>query len=93
VSFLDHLDLVGNNVLEFSLDKEEIEISCPKCGFFNYVFFKQIKLNNVIICRGCKINLRLDDYLGECASAERKIKRELRDLENSLKGFSVTLKL
>jgi transcription initiation factor IIE alpha subunit len=73
------------------LDKETIEIECPRCKFYNRTFLRQIKLRDVIICRGCKSNIRLDDYMNEYRKAEKSIRRTFEELESSLKGFNVTI--
>ena len=68
------------------LDNQTIEFACPRCGFYNPIFFKQARLRDAIICRGCKINIRLDDQMNECRKAVRAINRAVRELEKSLKN-------
>ena len=41
----------------FDLDKFEIEIPCPRCGFDEPATIKQVRLDDVVICRSCKRNL------------------------------------
>lgn len=68
----------------FDLDNIETEIDCPNCGFYNTVYFKDIKLRNVIICRGCKFNLQLDDYMNSYKIESRKLETEFKKLSNLL---------
>jgi len=41
------------------LDKQSFDFPCPRCGFFNEAYLGQVKLRDVIICRGCKTNIQL----------------------------------
>jgi hypothetical protein len=36
---------------DIHLDKFEVEIDCPGCGFTNPIWLKQARLRDVIICR------------------------------------------
>lgn len=76
-----------------NLDKEVIDFSCPNCGFYNSFFFKQARLRDVIICRGCKYNIRLDDQMNECRKAARSIKKAIQELEDSLGDFNLEINL
>jgi hypothetical protein len=67
------------------LDKEEIEITCPECNFYNIVLFKQIKFNDAVICRGCNITLQLMDFLGEVSKAEKNLKDQIKSINNLFK--------
>lgn len=78
-----------------NLDKIPIDIPCPKCEFYNPIFFKQARLQDVIICRGCKVNIHLSDQMAECLRATRRINKALDDLTNTINGLSrtITIKL
>lgn len=76
-----------------SLDKQMVEFPCPKCGFYNPIFFKQARLRDVIICRGCKFNIQLDDHLNECRKAEQNFRRTIRRLEETIKDLSLKISL
>lgn len=67
-----------------NIDDFEIEIECPKCNFYNPVYLKQIRLRDVIICRGCKANIQLEDYMNEMRKEEQRIRKSFRDLERSI---------
>lgn len=69
----------------FSLDRLSIDVPCPRCGFYNYVFLGQVKLRDVIICRGCKINLQLDDYMNEYRKAEMQIRSAVEGLSKTFR--------
>lgn len=71
------------------LDNAEVNIPCPKCDFFNDIFFKQARLRDVIICRGCKRNIQLDDQMNECRKAVRMLDRAIKDLQNSFKSMTI----
>ena len=75
------------------IDKFTVDFECPKCGFYNPIFLKQARLRDVIICRGCKANIQLDDQMNECRKATRQVKRSLKKLEDSLGDLEITINL
>lgn len=72
----------------FDVDRKSIEFLCPRCYFYNSAFLRQVRSRNVIICRGCKSNLRLDDHMNEYRKAKRQLRRAFRDLELALSKLS-----
>lgn len=66
------------------LDPIEIDMECPRCSFYNTASIRQIRLNDVLICRGCKANLQLLDYMASVTTARQRIMRAVRDLQESL---------
>ncbi len=76
-----------------NLDKHTMEFACPYCGFYNAIFFIQARLRDVIICRGCKSNIHLDDHMNECRKARQSLRRALRSLESSLKEITINIRL
>lgn len=74
-----------------SLDRAAVDISCPRCRFQNSIFYRQARLRDVIICRGCKTNIRLDDHMNECRKARRQLNRALAELEQVLASFNKTI--
>lgn len=74
-----------------SLDKQTVEFPCPKCGFYNPIFFNQARLRDVVICRGCKYNIQLDDQLNECRKTERGFRRVVRRLEGTPKNLNLKI--
>lgn len=70
------------------LDKYEIDFRCPKCGFYNEVYIKQVRVRDVIICRGCKTNIRLDDQMNQVKKAVREINRSMSKLEKTFNKLS-----
>lgn len=73
------------------IGKHTIEIECPKCRFHNPIYFKQARLRDVIICRGCKVNIQLDDQMNECRKAIRSVKQSIRQLEESFTNHKITI--
>ena len=72
-----------------NLDKQEIEFQCPTCNFYSKIWLKQARLRDVVICRGCKYNIRLDDQMNETRKAIRSFKRTMNKLEQTLNGMSL----
>ena len=70
------------------LDYIEFDIGCPRCRFSNAVYLKQVVARDVVICRGCKANLQLDDYLNEARRAKRQIEASLNSLTAAFSGLT-----
>lgn len=66
---------------------------CPRCGFYNEFKFKQVRIRDVTICRGCHVNIRLDDHVNSFRKARASISRALGDLEKSLKSLGGVIKI
>lgn len=65
-----------------SLDNNTIEIVCPKCGFSNEVTFRQIRSEEVIVCRRCKVDIKLRDHMGGLQKAEDDFQKFLKNLKS-----------
>lgn len=76
-----------------NFDKFEVDIQCPRCDFYNPIYLKQARLRDVVICRGCKINIRLDDQMNETRKAVRSLRHALSDLQNTLGNMSLTIRM
>ena len=50
-------------------DFEFTEVRCPKCGFWNDVMRRQIRLGERLICKGCHEDIQL----GEIALEDKKM--------------------
>jgi hypothetical protein len=66
------------------IDKFEVEIDCPSCGFANPIWLGQARLRDVMICRGCKGNIQLDDSMNTVRKARQSIRRSIRELRESI---------
>ena len=77
----------------FDLDRGAIDFPCPSCGFYNPAFLKQVRLRDVLICRGCKCNIQLDDHMNELRVARRRIRESLGHLSDAIKGASTTIEI
>lgn len=75
----------------FDLDQQAVNDQCHMCGFWNDFTIKEARLDQVIICRGCKANIQVRDYLGTVKRAERDVRRALEDFENSLRSLNTTI--
>jgi len=75
------------------LDRLTVEAKCPRCGFYNPLFFKQARLRDVLICRGCKANIQLNDQMNTWRKAVRSFRRQMRELEEQLGRLSITMTL
>ena len=75
------------------LDNTEISTPCPLCDFENPFTLKQARLRDIIICRGCKANIQLDDQMNECKNAVRRTERMISELQSSLKNMNFKFEL
>lgn len=75
------------------LDRFEFEVECPQCGFATKIFYRDARLRDVLICRGCKANIQLDDRMNECRKAKRQIDAAMRELESSIASLNTTITL
>lgn len=75
------------------IDNAPISAACPLCDFENPFTLKQARLRDVIICRGCKANIHLDDQMNECRKAVRQVERAIDELQESLKNLNLTIRL
>ncbi len=60
------------------LDRRWIDVDCPNCRLATPASLRDVRLGNVIICRGCKANIRLLDHLGEYHRMRRKLEASFR---------------
>ena len=67
----------------------EVEIHCPRCDFHNPIFIKQARLRDVVICRGCKNNIQLDDHMNQVRKVERDVKKQFEQLFDSLDDITM----
>jgi len=72
--------LVGN----WDIDGAEVEVNCPRCAFANPVWIRQIRLRDVVICRGCKCNVQLEDQMNTFRKARENLNRQMRELQRKL---------
>ncbi len=77
----------------FDLDRHELDAECEQCGFWNEFTIKEARLDQVIICRGCKANIQLRDYMGTVKRSERNVRRAMREFEDTLKSLNTTITL
>lgn len=75
------------------LDSAVIEFPCPSCGFYNAIFFKQARLRDVVICRGCKGNIQLNDQMNECRKVERLVKRTVNEFQRAFANLNREINL
>lgn len=77
----------------FDLDCAIFPIECRKCNFLNSVTVRQVRLHDVVICRGCKSNIQLVDHMGTVSNARDAIRNSLREMVGSLsRTLNVTLR-
>ena len=79
----------------FDIDGLSADLECPSCRFSNRFTIKQARIRDVLICRGCHVNVRLDDDGNTVRRTHSRVRRALVDLEETLKaaGGVITLQL
>lgn len=77
------------------LDRIPLEVECPQCKFFNGILYRDARLRDVLICRGCKQSIRLDDHMNQCRKARVQVRAALQELEASVtrinRSFTIRL--
>lgn len=72
----------------------QIELHCPQCGFYEPATLKQVRLGDVLICRGCKGNISLIDHMHEIANSRQRLHAALSDLRKlAANPLKITLRL
>ena len=79
-----HIDIKG----DMDIDSFEVEIECPRCGFYNPIWMKQARLRDTVICRGCKSNIHLDDSMNTVRKAKRNILEQFRKLKKQIEDMN-----
>ena len=69
------------------LDRHRIDIECPRCKFPARVFLRQVRLCDVVVCGGCKGNIRRVDHRATFRRARRDIDKALAGLMSALNSF------
>lgn len=75
------------------LSRHTFELQCPRCSFYNTATIGQAKVRDVVICRGCKAIIRLDDHMNECRVALLRVKKTLQEFRESLDSLNFEIKL
>lgn len=76
-----------------NLDRFEFEVMCPQCSFATKILYRDARLRDVLICRGCKASIQLDDGMNECRKAKRQINAAIQELEDTLASLNKTITL
>lgn len=77
-----------------NLDRFEFEVECPKCSFASKIFYRDARLRDVLICRGCKANIQLNDHMNECRKARRQFHTAIQELEEAIARLNnITIKI
>jgi hypothetical protein len=63
------------------LDRRWIEIPCPRCELETPVTLGSIRLGDVVVCRGCHSNIRLQDQMAALHSFRRRFTKLLKGME------------
>lgn len=75
------------------LDRFQFDVECPNCKFSTNIFYRDARLRDVLICRGCKANIQLDDHMNECRKARRQVRAAIQELEDTLSKLSTTINI
>lgn len=75
------------------IDRKEVEFQCPNCTFYNKIRIRQARLRDVVICRGCKGNIQLDDEMNEVKKARRSITHALNELKKQIADINLEIGL
>ena len=65
------------------LAKHPIEVPCPICELHTWVTLGEIARREMVICRGCHANVRLEDSAGSVSRLQKRIVDAMKDWERS----------
>lgn len=69
---------------DLDIDSFTVDVECPRCAFFNPISIKQTRVRDVIICRGCKSNIQLDDGMNSVRKSRQDIRRQYKALQETI---------
>jgi hypothetical protein len=75
------------------IDRLEFEVECPECTFATKIFYRDARLRDVLICRGCKANIQLDDRMNECRKVRQQVSAAMQELGDALNNLNRTVTL
>lgn len=75
------------------LEREEVPIECPECEFVLPATLRQVRIRNIVICRGCKRNVQLEDHLNEVRVGLRGIQQSFKELEETMENLDMELSI
>jgi len=78
-------------MFDFNLDKFEFDVKCPRCQFIVKILYRDARLREVLICRGCKSNIQLDDSMNECRKARRQVNEAMAALNSEFSKLNSIL--
>ena len=70
-------------------DYSWIEAPCPNCGFVNEIMYRQIRLEEKIVCTGCHKTIQLVDEHVSSETSQRKINKAIEKIKN----VTITIKI
>lgn len=74
-------------------DYSWIEAPCPDCGFINDVMFRQIRLEERIICTGCHKTIQIIDEHVSGERSQLEINKAIERLKSNLRDMTITIKI
>jgi len=73
--------------LDLDLEKETVDITCPKCKATNKVSLGQIRREDIIKCHGCQNSIQLVDKDRSVAKAMGNVQKSMKNLKKSIEKF------
>jgi len=69
---------------DLGLDRISMDATCPRCQLQTPFFLRDVRLGRVLVCRGCRVNIALNDYLGGYERTRKRLTRSMDDLVKTL---------
>lgn len=66
------------------IDRVPISFGCPQCGFENEATFQDARLCRRIICRGCKVEIHLEDHENSVGQSRKNINEAIDSLSHDI---------
>jgi uncharacterized protein (DUF2225 family) len=71
----------------FSIDYLEVDIECPKCKYEFQVLLREVKLESIVICHNCKIEIQLKDENASAYSVQSQVSNLVDEMNKMFKKF------
>lgn len=71
----------------FDLNKQWIELPCPRCTYTDWVQMIEVKCQSTVYCHNCKVSIELIDSEASVHGSMKKVNESINKLNNLLNNF------
>ena len=75
------------------IDRFSFDVECSRCSFATKILYRDARLRDVLVCRGCKANIQLDDHMNECRKVRKQVASAMADLDRTIATLNKTIRI